>query len=446
MSLAVFARLWQFGAVPAGLNQDEAFAAYEAWSLLNSGIDSHGYHFPVYLVAWGSGMNALETYLMMPFIALFGLKVWVIRLPQLIVGLLSVWVMYLTVRKIGDEVSALTAMLIIAVCPWHVLLSRWGLESNLLPGFLLFGYYFYLCGRRSLSALMFGLSLYAYATAWMLVPFVTVILAVKGKTGIRPFVILFVCALPLLLFVAVNLGWMEEVNSFISIPRLLYFRSGEVKGWNADVFKILLLGDGRTYNSTDRFNFLFYITVPLALVGVLRKNWRLLAVTAVSILVCMRLSSPNVNRVNMIFIPVIILAGLGTGYLSEKFGKSVFYVTGGILLVLFACFEIYCFSSFRPFPAGLDEALERADAIGGTVYLDEDIYYPQVLFYEQIPAEEFISTVEYANYPAAYLKTDSFSEYKWGEGPLTIASKWHVEDIKDNYSSCEQFGDYYLLY
>lgn len=39
--------------------------------------DSSGYRFPVYLTAWGSGMNALNTYLMIPFMAVFGAEVWV---------------------------------------------------------------------------------------------------------------------------------------------------------------------------------------------------------------------------------------------------------------------------------------------------------------------------------------------------------------------------------
>lgn len=47
MLLALFLRLWRFGAVPAGINQDEAFAGYEAWSLLHYGFDSSGCSFPV---------------------------------------------------------------------------------------------------------------------------------------------------------------------------------------------------------------------------------------------------------------------------------------------------------------------------------------------------------------------------------------------------------------
>lgn len=37
--LGIFIRVWRFGAVPGGINQDEAFAGYEAWALLNFGLD-----------------------------------------------------------------------------------------------------------------------------------------------------------------------------------------------------------------------------------------------------------------------------------------------------------------------------------------------------------------------------------------------------------------------
>ena len=179
--IGISARVWRFGSVPGGLNQDEAFAGYEAWSLLHYGIDSAGYHFPVYLTAWGSGMNALNTYLMIPFIAVFGLKTWVIRLPQLIVACLTLPTVYGIVHIISGRHKALFVMFFLAICPWHIMLSRWGLESNLAPGFLMFGLYFFLRGLESpkymlLSAVMYGLSLYAYATIW---PFVPVILLLQ---------------------------------------------------------------------------------------------------------------------------------------------------------------------------------------------------------------------------------------------------------------------------
>ena len=175
LALGLGIRLWRFGAVPEGINQDEAFAGYEAFCLLRDGMDTAGYPFPVYLTAWGSGMNALETYLMLPFVAVFGLKTWTIRLPQLLTGVLSLPAMYGVVRRMRSETQALLTMLLMAICPWHVLLSRWALESNLAPGFLLFGMYFFLCALEDsrffwLSGLFYGLSLYAYATVWPFVP------------------------------------------------------------------------------------------------------------------------------------------------------------------------------------------------------------------------------------------------------------------------------------
>ena len=37
MLVGIVARVWQLGVVPGGINQDEAFAGYEAYSLLNYG-------------------------------------------------------------------------------------------------------------------------------------------------------------------------------------------------------------------------------------------------------------------------------------------------------------------------------------------------------------------------------------------------------------------------
>ena len=50
---------------PNGLNCDEASIGYEAYSLLNYGIDRNGNSWPVFLEAWGSGQNALYMYIIM---------------------------------------------------------------------------------------------------------------------------------------------------------------------------------------------------------------------------------------------------------------------------------------------------------------------------------------------------------------------------------------------
>ena len=68
LMLAVASRAIGIGVYPVGIHADEAYAGYEAYSMLMDGTDSWGYHNPVYLTVWGSGMSVLESLLMMPFI------------------------------------------------------------------------------------------------------------------------------------------------------------------------------------------------------------------------------------------------------------------------------------------------------------------------------------------------------------------------------------------
>ena len=130
---AMAVRLVMFGSHPAGLNQDEASIGYDAWSLLHYGIDRKGYTLPVQLVAWGSGQNVLYAYLSMPFIALFGLNVFSVRIVNLLFSLVTVVAVYFVVRRWKGIKTGFIAMALVAAAPWNIMLARWGLESNLFP-------------------------------------------------------------------------------------------------------------------------------------------------------------------------------------------------------------------------------------------------------------------------------------------------------------------------
>ena len=88
--IGILVRLVCIDILPKGLNQDEASAGYEAFSILNEGVDRHNKSFPVQFIAWGSGQNVLYSYIMTIFIAIFGNSVLAIRLPMAIVG--CIWI------------------------------------------------------------------------------------------------------------------------------------------------------------------------------------------------------------------------------------------------------------------------------------------------------------------------------------------------------------------
>lgn len=172
--LGAVIRILYIGSIPPGLNQDEASIGYDAYSILHYGIDRNGVHLPVHLIAWGSGQNALYAYLSMPFIWLFGLTPMSVRAVSLIMGLLGMIVFYLVAKQLFTfRAAGNAAMFFIAINPWHIMMSRWALESNLFPTLILFSVYFLLKTLKNprwsyAYTILLGLSLYAYGTAYFL--------------------------------------------------------------------------------------------------------------------------------------------------------------------------------------------------------------------------------------------------------------------------------------
>jgi predicted membrane-bound mannosyltransferase len=175
LCVGVGVRLYAFGSFPPGLNQDEASTGYDAWALLHYGIDRHGFHDPVIFVSWGSGQNALYAYLAIPFFLLFGVSVSSLRAVNLLAGVLTLPVFYFLVRRTRDKTLALIATFLLAICPWHIVMSRWALEANVFPALFLFGVLF-LCRAQThsrsayLAAVFLGFSLWAYGPAYLVTP------------------------------------------------------------------------------------------------------------------------------------------------------------------------------------------------------------------------------------------------------------------------------------
>ncbi len=453
MFIGVFARIWQFGVVPGDINQDEAFAGYEAYSLLHYGKDSHGYTFPVYLTTWGSGMSVLDSLLMIPFIAIFGLKTWVIRLPQVIVACLTLWVVYLIIKEVIDEKAALICLFFTAIAPWHIFMARWGMDANLAPGFLLFGLYFFIRGLRQakfflLSALMYGLSLYCYATIWPFVPFILLLQFIYcviykkisfQKETILSVVLLFFMALPLLLFLLVNNGYIGEIRlPFMSIPKLVYMRDSEISFshipenfqnlWNI----ITSQTDGLPWNSTERFGLFYQISLPFfflglfyyikkMVVGFQTKEFHLDIFMIIQFLAGFFLGlliNVNINRVNSLWLPMIIITATGIWYLCKLISMKLLIVPLIVYSVMFIQFEQYYFTDYKEeiagyFCEGLEDAMEEATSHEGTIYVTSSANYARIMFYSKQNVDEYISTVQYTNYPSAFLDVSSFGRFQF---------------------------------
>lgn len=436
----IFIRIYEFGTVPNGLNQDEAFAGYEAWNILTTHHDTMGYYFPLYLFTNGGGMNALETYLLIPFIAIFGPKDWVIRVPQVIIAILSLPAVYGVARRIYDKNAAMWAVLMLAWSPWHIMMSRWGLESNLAPGMLLFGLYFFLKGTEKnaffiLSAFMYGLALYSYAVVWIYVPvilFLSVMYLIRQRKLLvtsrilwESVAIVAVLSIPLVLVLLVNYGLIGEINTkFFSIPKLDFLRTNQTSGYTLwenikNLSRILLLQtDGLIWNSPTKFGLYYYFGILFILIGISASSYNFLkkfrkheyAPEFFLLLQCMcgvilgLTSHVNVNRINIIFIPLLAMGGYGIELFCSFFAHMIPAVQKWIMKLMFALYLIsflafaqYYFTDYQQesaaaFDSGLKEALQEAERSGKPIHINKSGIYPKVLYYVQMPVDQYIKT------------------------------------------------------
>ena len=66
---ALIMRLWGFGPIPGGVNQDGVMAAVDGKALADYGTDRFGTPWPAHLYAWGYGqMSSLLSYLIALFV------------------------------------------------------------------------------------------------------------------------------------------------------------------------------------------------------------------------------------------------------------------------------------------------------------------------------------------------------------------------------------------
>jgi len=174
--LALFLRAYHVGTNPPALSWDEASIGYNAYSILRTGKDEHGVFLPHdTFAAFGDYKPPVPIYLTVPFVALLGMTEEAVRLPSVIAGALTVLVLYGVVAELfgrtkeANKLGLLSAGLL-AVTPWHIMLSRAGFEANIALLFITTGIWWVLRARKKpawlyVAWLPFVLGVYTFNSA-----------------------------------------------------------------------------------------------------------------------------------------------------------------------------------------------------------------------------------------------------------------------------------------
>lgn len=427
-------------AIPQGLNCDEASSGYEAFSILHDGIDRNGNSFPVFLEAWGSGQNALYTYLMIPFVKVLGLNLISTRLPMVLISCVSLFVWYQMLLQIKGKKFAVIGLAFLAICPWHIMKSRWGLESNLFPDLVLWSVYFvmqYLLTQKK-SRLYIGMGIlaltaYAYGTAYLFLPIFCVILFVyllatkkiQLKQAFISFLIVAIIDLPILGYLIINTFDLEQVNlGMITIPKLPVNRYEEQTSlfegnvlfniWQNfchSVKLLILQDDGLAWNQVSGYGMYYIISVPFLIVGLVfcfKKNqlknefdtvmnvWFLTA-----FLLLFALKEANINRINVLIFPLIYAIVTGLHVVLLKKNRILLGVICLIYLLSFGGFLVsYCHAepeNYWTFTDDIEDVIQYVDSLDKEIYFEYAFKEPYiyVLYYTQFNTKEFVETVQH---------------------------------------------------
>ncbi len=180
--LATFLRVYELNINPPALFGDEVDVGYQAYSLLTTGKDVSGRTLPLYLKSLTEYRASFYIYSAVPFVGIFGLNEWGVRLPAAFWGVVSLVGLFLLTRKLFNTYVGLSAMFLMAISPWHLQYSRGSFEVTMLLSFLLFASWLTLLGLKKgyfliPAALFFAASFYIYSTAAVFVPLLLLLIA-----------------------------------------------------------------------------------------------------------------------------------------------------------------------------------------------------------------------------------------------------------------------------
>lgn len=392
VTLAIFLRVFRLSEVPVALFGDEIDVGYQAYSILETGKDMMGRAMPFYIRSIAEFRAPLYIYSAVPFVWVFGLNEWGVRLPAAFWGVVGILGLFLLVSKTVNRRVGVISAVFLAISPWHLHYSRASFEVTMLLAFMIFGVYFFILGRErkwfySLSTALLGLSFYIYNTSTLIIPVIFLILVFYFKRELLKSYKWFLISLGVLLITltpflySVIIGEARERFSLVSIfqetvllDKINLSRKGQeyflvegekqiLKPFGESIFhnkltvfsQVLTLnylrafsfdflfakGDSNLRHNTGEMGVMYFFDLALILIGL----WRLVSWRGVArvVLFGWLLFAPipaaltidggyHATRLILMLPPLIVLSALGFDYLIEK--RKVWYWKVAIMFTI----------------------------------------------------------------------------------------------------------------
>lgn len=481
--LAAFLRFWQLGQNPPSLTWDEAAWGYNAYSLGIDGKDEFGRFLPFdYLESFGDFKPPVYAYLDIIPVKIFGLNEFSVRFPSAFFGVLTVLATYFLVKRIfGSQKStrtiALVSSFLLAISPWHIMLSRAAFEANLASFFLIAGVWLFLVGIQKkpsyliLSAIFFALSLYTFNTARVVAPILVLILAIgfrkqlfQQKRGVLIAVVIgILLVLPTLKFLLSPQASLrfKEVNIFSDVDIIKRLNQDVENDKNAFWSKIIhnrrfaygveflkhyldnfspnflfINGDGNPKFSTQDVGQLYLWELPFLILGILflirnkEGFWWLVPLWLIIGIIpaATARETPHALRIETALPTFQLLVAYGLISSFRLLSKYKYYYFGILSVVVFLNFFYYIYGYYVNYPylysrewqygykdsiAYVEQVKNKYDQIYMTMSMGRPYIY--YLFYTKTNPQYFRKTAIIKREVFGFVTVEGFDKYRFAK-------------------------------
>jgi len=333
-----------------GFYVDEASLGYNAKSILETGRDEYGQSFPLVFRSFGDYKPPLFVYTSIPLVSWLG-EVAGVRLTSAILGVMTIWLVAEVARKLFGDREGLLAGVVIATLPWHVNLSRHGIEAVLATAMLSAALLLLVDKRYRSGLLMLAFSTLAYHSTRYISPLLALIVLTNlwlNKKGLKRGRVAW--GLVGIVWVGVLMINLQPFANIRALGVQQAFLARNLIAAYVSYFspRMLILGDWQVRNNIYGVSNMWLGVILAFYVGIwrvtrLKKNrndlgiWLLGAILILSPIPASAAIDPfHAIRSLTMVVPISILAGIGGVWLIDqikrKYLKVILVGLGGWLI------------------------------------------------------------------------------------------------------------------
>ena len=488
--LAGVLRFVDLGINPPALNQDEAVNGYDAFVLGRTLRDHHGNFMPVMLQSFDDWASPVLTYATIPFVKIFGLSIFSIRMVTALLGVFSIWLFYILLKHFFKKRDwAIIGAFLLAISPWHITLSRWAIPPSVISFFLFLFLDIFLwtedkfkqdnkIWRYVIPGILAGVLTATYPTQKLFVPLFIFVLGIiylrKKMKCLLVFWLSFgITVLPIYILTLINPIYNSRfgtvsIFSGQNVLRNIISRYGEyyLPDFHFGMGDVDVMhqipGLGNSYEFLMPF---FYLGMVICTLGVFKKivikdaDKKVCQLLLVWLLL-FPLAASFTQAHNMLLrvihgLPLVIIFFVFCGNYFERFIKNDLKIILITVIVLLGIFNVFKFSktyfawypklAFKEFQYGVKESfdyLKKNEDKFKTVVIDENINqgYIYYLFFSKFDPKNLNytnpskSSNKYVIGPIPDLKTAPIETIKFGEEKMfgiynEDEANWYVKKL-----------------